>query len=306
MLRYLASHDYLDGYTTNLVRYPISTVLYIPLIVMAVRRGGLGRFWWTALLPAVVNVIGQTFFAISPYYLPAGIMSFLVRISVVWSILGAFVFFPEERRLGRLPRFWTGAALALAGFALMSWSAMTNKEVTILGAALILLCSIFWGLYDVTVRYTMRDLHPLVVFGVIGNYTSIGLILLAPMGEPSSLRQLPAWPMALLITSAFIGIAAAHGMYYVAIQRLGVAVSALTLLATPFISVLGEAIFLDQRFSGWQWAGGLVLIVGATLALWSRQQASRPPEKVEGVPVQIPGVEKVPRAPVGPVDVGPD
>lgn len=287
MLRYLALGRYVpDGYTTNLVRYPIATMLYLPLVIAAARRGGLGRFWVAALLPASVNIVGQTFFGIAPYYMPAGMMSFLVRVSVVWSILGAFWLFPDERRLVRSTLFWLGGALALGGFVLMSWFSGAAGEITVGGVVIILLCSVFWGLYDITVRYTMRKLDPLVVFGVIGNYSSVGLILLAPMGEPSSLLRLSPWHAVLLVVSAFIGITAAHGMYYVAIQRLGVAVSALTLMLTPFISLVGSSLFLGEHFSPVQWICGIMLIAGATLALWSRQRMLREPAE--------------------PVDLGPD
>ena len=84
MLRHFAVTNLIpDGYTTNLVRYPISTVLYLPLVVWAARRGGLGKFWLAALVPTVVNVIGQTLFAWMPYFASAGMAGFLVRISVV-------------------------------------------------------------------------------------------------------------------------------------------------------------------------------------------------------------------------------
>ncbi|MEP0844609.1 MAG: DMT family transporter [Phycisphaerae bacterium] len=286
MLRHFAVADLIpDGYTTNLVRYPVSTVLYIPLIAWAARRRGLGRFWYAALLPAAVNVIGQTFFAVAPYYMPAGTMSFLARVAIVWSILGAFVFFPDERRLARSPYFWAGAALSLGGFAIMAFAALGTGDITRAGMVIILLCGVFWGLYDVTVRYTMRDLHPLVVFGVIGNYTSLGLILLAPLGEPASVLRLPPAEAALLAASAFIGIAAAHGLYYVAIQRLGITVSAITLMLTPFLTLLAGHVFLHERLSGRQRVGGLILIAGATLALWSRQRLSRrPPAMVDPNP----------------------
>ncbi len=284
MLRYLT--DYIpDGFTTNLVRYPISTVVYIPLLIAAARNGvRLGSFWWWALLPAVVNVIGQTLFAIAPYYMQPGVMSFLLRLSTIWSIVLALLIFRDERVLARSARFWLAAGLAVLGFVLMAVigkpelpQTVGSNELAIsaAGLAIVLICSLFWGLYDVTVRFTMRSLHPLIVFGVIGNYTSIGLILLAPLGEPRSVLRLSPGVLVLLIASAYIGIAAAHGMYYVALQRLGVAVSSITLLLSPFVTILGSAFFLHERFSVTQWVGGLVLTTGATLALWTRYHLRR-------------------------------
>jgi len=281
MLRYLR-HFVPDGFTANFIRYPIATIVYLPLVINYARKHGLGSFWWTALLPTFVNIVGQTLFAIAPYHLEAGMMSFLLRLSIVWSILGAFCLFRDERRLAGSGMFWTGTILSVAGFVFMSWAGSNLASVTSRGILIALVCSIFWGFYDVTVRLTMRDLNPLVVFGVIGNYSSIGFLLLGPLGEPRSLLHLEPKIMALLIISAYIGICLAHGMYYVAIQRLGVAVSANTMMVTPFVSILGAAIFLGERFSAMQWLGGMTLIAGATLALWSRQRIGRlPPAPLE-------------------------
>lgn len=276
LLRHFAVSNLIpDGYTSNLIRYPVSSVLYLPLLVLAVRRGGLGRFWVAALLPAVVNIIGQTLFAWLPYYAGAGPMAFLIRVSIVWSVVGAFLVFPDERVLARSGKFWVGAALAIAGFVVLSVAGLKQREMTAGGAVLVLACAMFWGLYDVTVRRAMRNMHPLVVFAVIGNYSTLGLVALAPLGEPASVLKLSAGELWLVILSAWIGIAAAHGMYYVALQRLGVVVMALTCLVTPFISLLGGWLFLKEGFSTGQWAGGIILLAGALLAMRARQRVLR-------------------------------
>lgn len=112
-------------------------------------------------------------------------------------------------------------------------------------------------------------------FGVIGNYTSIGIILIAPLGQPAAVLSLSPFHLWITIASALIGITAAHGLYYVAIQQLGVSISALALMVTPFITLLAGYVFIGERLSLPQVAGGLVLVAGAALALWSRQRANR-------------------------------
>jgi O-acetylserine/cysteine efflux transporter len=280
MLRYMAEqHIVPDGFTTNLIRYPVATIIYIPLLIIASRRGvRLGSFWKWALLPAGINIVGQTLFAIAPYYMHAGIMSFLLRLSTIWSTLLAFILFKDERFLARSPRFWLAAAMAIAGFTLMAIIGKGNIPIgrsDLAGIEIILICSIFWGLYDVTVRHTMGNLNPLLVFGVIGNYTSIGLALLGPAGDPSSLKHLSATHWVFLIGSAYIGIAAAHVLYYVSLQRLGVAVSSVTLLLSPFVTMVGSSIYLREELSRIQWIGGILLIAGSTLALLTRFKSRR-------------------------------
>jgi drug/metabolite transporter (DMT)-like permease len=274
MLQYLVPYVH-DGFTTNLVRYPVACLFYIPLLVDAIRRGTGGRFWWTALLPAVVNLAGQTLWGIAPYHhLSAGAIAFLLRLSGLWGIVGAFWLFPDERHLARRPVFWIGATLALLGFLIMSWAHLNEVgSAGWDGLVIMLLCSVCYGMYGVTVRYVMGNLNPLFVFGVVGSYTSIGLVAMAPLGQPSILLHLSAAPWIVLVVSAVIGISLAHGIYYAAVQRIGAAISTLMLSVTPFVSICGAALFLGERPTLPQWLGGSILVLGAAVAMRAQPHA---------------------------------
>jgi DME family drug/metabolite transporter len=132
-------------------------------------------------------------------------------------------------------------------------------------------------MYGVSVRYAMGGLHPLIAFGVISAYTSVFLLLMAPLGEPSALVRLPVFAWLILVVSSLLGVAIAHGLYYFSVQRIGVAITSLTLAATPFVSALVSRIVFEERFTPVQWAGGLVLLGGSSLALWSQQHLPRGP-----------------------------
>jgi drug/metabolite transporter (DMT)-like permease len=273
-----------DGFTANLIRYPLGTLPYLPLVILAARSGKLGWFWLAALLPTAPNLIGQTLWAWTPYFLDASMFSFLFRLGLVWGIVSAFLVFPDERPLLRNPHFWTGAAVAFTGFLIMVLDGVSFAgNVSVVGILLVLGCGVSYGLYGVCVRYIMRDLNPLVVFGTVGLYTSAGCILLAPLGEPASIQNLGRWPWLLLAVSALSGISAAHGMYYMAVQRIGVAVSVLTLNVTPFVTAVTALYFLDEHLSPQQWIGGCVLTAGALLALRSQTEVKSklPPADTE-------------------------
>ncbi len=278
MLKYLAAPGLVpDGFTTNLVRYPVAALIYVPWLVIGIRKGGLGRFWLVALIPTSINLAGQTLWACAPYHITPGLQAFLLRLATLWAILGAFCLFPDERLLARSPRFWIGSALALIGFSVMSvLGVQVSTGTRITGIVIMFFCGICYGLYGVTVRYVMGSLHPLVVFSVISVYTSVGLIALAPLGEPSSVLRLEPLPLCILVLSALLGVAIAHGLYYIAVQRIGVAITSLTLAATPFVSIVGSHIVFGEQFSRGQWTGGVVLLVGSSLALWSQQQLPPP------------------------------
>jgi len=288
MIKYLARPGLVpDGFTANMVRYPVAALFYLPFLVYGMRRGALRGLWIAALLPAAINVAGQALWAASPYYLDASVMAFLLRLCVVWSVLGAFIVFKDERILARSGWFWAGATLAIAGFILMSWNGLAGGgNVTAIGILLIFLCGLCLGLYGVCVRYVMHQLHPLMVFSVVSLYTSVALVAMAPLGQPSSVLTLPRSAVILLVVSALVGIGMAHGFFYIAVQRLGVAICYLMLMTTPFVSYLGARLVLGERFTAGQWVGGCVLILGAALAVSAQTRLHPPPDQLDaaGVP----------------------
>ncbi len=282
MLKYLAHADRVpDGFTANAVRYPLAALIYLPWFVLGLRTRQMRGLWLMALIPSGANLVMQTLWAWAPYYLDAGLLAFLLRLCVVWTIIGALLLFKDERRLARSPAFWMGAVLALVGFVVMSWGALrAGGGASLAGIAIIFGCGIFWGVYSIAVRAVMGRLHPLVVFSVVSSYTSVGLLAAAPLGEPASVLRLAPGPMAILGLSSLVGIALAHGLYYIAVQRIGVAICSLMLIAAPFISILSSWLVLGETFGGRQWVGGVILLAGAAVAVNTQKhmQPPRPPD----------------------------
>lgn len=277
MLKYLASPDLVpDGFTANAIRYPLSALIYLPWFIVGIRTRQMRGLWLMALIPSGANLIMQTLWAWAPYYLDAGLLAFLLRLCVVWTILGALLLFKDERRLARSPTFWAGAGLAVSGFVVMSWSTLqAGSTASLTGIAIMFGCGIFWGIYSIAVRAVMGRLHPLVVFSVVSAYTSVGLLAAAPLGEPAAVLRLPPGAMAILGLSSLVGIALAHGLYYIAVQRIGVAICSLMLIAAPFVSILTAWWAFGETFTSKQWLGGLVLLAGAALAV-NTQKHIRP------------------------------
>ena len=269
MLKFLARPEYLpDGFTANAIRYPIAALFWLPWLLMGLRNGQVRALWLVALVPTAFNVVGQTLWAIAPYHLDAGLMAFLYQLCSVWSILAAFVVFPDERRLARDRLFWIGTAAAVAGFVLLSLpSLLAGAGGSTLGILIIFLCGLCMAFYGVSVRYVLRDKHPLVLFSLVATYTSVGVLLAAPLGQPSALLRLSPAIMALVVASSLIGIAFAHGLFYIAVQRLGVAISYLVLMTTPLLSYTCSWFWLGERLTALQWLGSVILLAGSASAV---------------------------------------
>ena len=123
-LRYFTG--FLDAWTVNGVRYLVGALFWLPFVILYHRRtasaggGPAGRsVWRDALLPSVVNVVGQVGYAVSPYFIPAPTVGFVLRLSFVFTVLFGFGFLADERLLARWPAFWCGVVASVAGLGMM-------------------------------------------------------------------------------------------------------------------------------------------------------------------------------------------
>jgi drug/metabolite transporter (DMT)-like permease len=219
------------------------------------------------------------FWALAPYYLAASSIGFFVRFALIWSVLAAVTIFPDERRLLRLPRFYLGMGLGIGGFAAMSLAtSVPDADVSVTGIVIILLCSLFFGLYAVSVRCYLRDTNPLVGFGVVSQYVSLGtLIAMGLWGTPTQLGSLSATGWAALVSSSVLGIALGHLFLYAAVQRVGAAITSGVQSVTPFLTVAMAWTFLGESMTPWKWVAGIVMVVGAVVLLSAQHVIHREP-----------------------------
>ncbi len=277
-LRELTAH--VDPWTANGLRYPLAALLYWPILVHARRRGRLDRrVVRRAIVPGVFALAGQIFWAISPYYLTASLIGFLVKLSIVWGLAGALILFPEERGLLRSGRFHGGLVLAVAGFLTLSIARGALEETgTLTGVLIIVTCSFFFGLYGVSVRYFLRGINPLVSFGVVAQMTSVGTItLMFAFGAPEMLFDIEPEGWALIAVSSLVGIAISHVLYYTAIHRLGASLATLGHLAGPFVTLIVAHLALSESLTPVEWFAGACIVSGGALLVLSQQALSDRP-----------------------------
>ena len=277
--------EYLDPWTVNAVRYSVSALFWLPYVVVFTRRharppGQRSRparnIWRDALPPAAVNLIGQVGWGVCPYFPendPATI-AFTIRLSFLFTMLFGFALIPAERPLMKRPLFLGGAAVCLAGLVMMSARKLALGGVGAAGGTAILVATtVFWGGYAVSVRRCLGAYPIRAAFGVVSLYTAGGLVvLMLILGPDERLAQLSAGNWALLILSAFIGIAFGHVLYYRAIHRLGPVISSGVLLAAPFVTLLGSWMILGEGLTAVQFVGGITIVAGGVCLLKARAQ----------------------------------
>jgi len=260
----------IDAFTANGFRYPLAAALYWPILYHQWRIGNLTREVWKAsFVPAALTGIGQVFWALSPYYLPASTIGFYIRLSLFFSLVAAAIVFQDERRLIMRPRFMLGVLITLLG--LMALAGPLNAIIgsaQSTGVIIISLCSLFFGLYAVSVRIWMAKYNPLLGFGCVCQIVSawtLGLMLI--WGHPETLMTISAKTLVQLTVASILGIAVGHFLLYTAVRNIGAALSSAAHTITPFLTAVLASIFLGELLTGVQWLGGLAMFGGAMLLL---------------------------------------
>ena len=268
LLRHLTGS--IDAWTANGIRYPLSAMLYWPVLWHAYRRGHLNpNVAARCLIPALLALSGQIFWALAPYHLAANAIGFFIRFALVWSVLGAVILFRDERLLLRRPRFYVGMGLCVVGFIAMSMSAsFSDADVSSTGIVIMLFCSLFFGLYAVSVRSFLRGINSLIGFGVVSQYVSVGTVTaMFAWGSPTVVADLKAEAWAALVLSSLLGIAMGHFFLYVAIKRVGAAITSGVQSVTPFLTVGIAYVFLGESMTTTKWVAGITMVAGAAILL---------------------------------------
>ncbi len=274
----------IDAWTANGIRYPLAALCYWPLLWWFARQGMIDhRLLRRSWVPALFAWLGQVFWGLAPYYLPASSIGFYVRFSMVAALGAAMVLFRDERRLLLMPRFYVGLFLVVGGFIYFSLG-----QETALGAAaaarhwrgllIMLACSLFFGFYGVSVRYYLSDVNPILGFAVVSQFVSIGTIsTMLLWGDMSRLPGLVAVDWTRVASSTLLGISFGHILMYYSVKRLGASITSSVQTLTPFVTaviaigVLGELMNLEQ------WGGGIVMVVGALILIVTQPRPESAP-----------------------------
>ncbi len=277
-LRYFAA--YIDGWTANGWRYGISALFWAPFVLYGLWRKSLPTgLWKAALVPSLFNCLGQSCFAWAPYFIDPGLLTFLLRFHIIFVTVGAYLFFPSERYVLRSPFFWAGLVIVFGGgVGVLAFGHQVPRGATAVGIALGLVSGLLFAGYALSVRYFMHAIHPVTAFAAISNYTAAAL--LAAMIPLASRHGWAVWSLsggqfAMLIASAFIGIAFAHALYYAGIVRLGIALSSGIILLQPIITSVASYFLFDEVLTAGQWLCGLLALAGAGVLLSSQQQTAQ-------------------------------
>src|SRR3954447_17976324 len=264
---------YYEPWSQNFYRYLAGFLAVLPFVLLRFRsRGGNldGSAFVACLIPSLPNVVHQITQTVALYHMGPGVYAIFGRSSVIFTALLALVLFPEERGIIRQWQFQVGTALGLIGAVgvVRFQQGWQSGAVPLRGFALALTASFCWALYSVLVKRPSARLGPIRSFGVISFITSMLLLPLTILfGKIETPLRVAAKVSVILIISAVTCISLAHVLYYVAIRKVGVALSQTLQLICPAGALGLSAYFFGERLTHAQlWSAGLLLF-GAFLAM---------------------------------------
>lgn len=276
-----------DPWAQNFYRYAVAFLAVMPFVFYRFRRSGPpinGAVLLACLVPALPNVIHQITQTVALFHMGPGVYAIFIRSSVIMTTLLALIFFPEERWIIRQWQFQIGTLFGLAGAAGVLWFQPGREGgfITLAGFSIAFAASFSWALYSVLVKRPSARLGPVRSFGLISFITSALLFpLTLAFGKIGTPWEVGADVNIILIISAVTCITLAHVLYYVAIRKVGVALSQTLQLLCP-IGALGlSALFFGERLTAAQLWSAALLLFGAFLAM--RVKSSEDPAASENI-----------------------
>lgn len=266
------SGQQLGPFALNLFKNVLLLVLLVPTIVLAHGAGWPDiswQHWLILLLSGVIGIgIADTLFfralnALGPSRTAIGSM-----LLSPFVILLSFVFLGE--RLGVWQ--WLGAAITLAGVALVNWRRAHPLEqgpdqqgLWALVAAMALMAT------GIVTAKPMLESDPFiwaVQIRVIGGVASMLLLMLvqgrltAVLGE---FRRAQAWPRT--VTASFMGTYVAMLLWLAGYKYADASIAAVLNETSAVFVLILAAVFLKERLQAHQWLGSLVAAAGVLIVV---------------------------------------
>jgi len=275
-----------DPWSQNFYRYAVACLAIIPFVLLQFGRGPKIdiRAVTACLVPCLHNVVHQIAQVVALFYMGPGVYAIFIRSSVIFTALLALALFPEERSVIRQWQFQVGTLLGLAGAFGVIWfqSNGQDRHIALPGLFIAFTASICWALYASLMKRPSARLGPIRSFGIVSIITSTLLFpLTLAFGNIATPLQMTAHVNLILIISAVTCITLAHGLYYVAIREIGVALSQSLQLLCPMGALGLSALIFHERLTHAQLFSSAILLIGAFLAMQTKPAAL--PETAENI-----------------------
>lgn len=264
---------FFDNYTQNFFRY-ISAAITLLIFSLALNRNKYFsslKNLKTLTVPILTVFIFQIFNVYGIVFTTPTIGTLITRLSVIFVDIFSFFLFSEERVTIMNKKFIVGTLLSflgVIGVVLSGSSLFYSSQMFFIGVLLLILTSILWATYIVSVKVALRNSDPLSVS------TNVFLISGA-MYFPFSVLTGGVYKVFseslainfILVVSGILSIGIGNFLNYYAIQELGASLSTNLQLLIPIVTGILSVITFNEPMPFYKVVFSLLTLVGCWLVL---------------------------------------
>ncbi|MBT2791036.1 EamA family transporter [Paraburkholderia strydomiana] len=231
---------------------------------------------WRWLLAYGTTIsLGQFAFLFSAMYvgMPAGLASLVLQAQAFFTLIFAAFFLHERFRLPNV----AGLLIAAAGLALIGMQG--GHAMTLAGFLLTLCAACSWALGNIVTKKVGKvDLVGLVVWGSLIPplpFLALSYALEGPQRIAAALSGISAMSIFAIVYLAFIATLIGYGLWSRLLSRYPASQVAPFSLLVPIVGLASASLFLDERLSGAQIAGAVLVMAGLAVNVFGGWVAQR-------------------------------
>jgi len=261
-------YAYEEGVTTlNFLfyRYLVATVVFF--LYLAVRRIKIKLSWqqvfWLFILGGVLNFVQSILFVASVKYISAGLTTLLFYIH---PLLVAILSYFQGEKITR----GTVVAIFISFAGLFMVLDSSLGEVNTIGIAMSLGSALFYTGFILLGNRLVKDMDVAVMNAYVSLFTLAVLLPLTyfegSLGTPLTVKGFLAAAGCGLVTSNI-----APFTFFAGITVVGATTATILSNAEPVTTVVLAALLFSQHLTGLQLCGGLLILVGGTIAVLAKK-----------------------------------
>jgi O-acetylserine/cysteine efflux transporter len=231
---------------------------------------------WRWLLAYGVTIsLGQFAFLFSAMYvgMPAGLASLVLQAQAFFTLIFAAFFLHERFRLPNV----AGLLIAAAGLAVIGMQG--GHAMTLAGFLLTLCAACSWALGNIVTKKVGKvDLVGLVVWGSLIPplpFFALSYAFEGPQRIVAALSGISAMSIFAIVYLAFIATLIGYGLWSRLLSRYPASQVAPFSLLVPIVGLASASLFLDERLSGAQIAGAVLVMAGLAVNVFGGWVAQR-------------------------------
>ena len=258
--------DDFDVITQNFFRYTAGSLFLLLFATIAARRRlfAARKNLRSFILPALIVFLFQIVWVQAIYLTTPVTATLLSKTDVVFTALLAFLLLRSERAVIASKYFLAGCILALIGVAGVVLGRATEIRTEFnLGVLLLLLRSLLWASFIISIRNLITKIEPLVAAAWVYFFASLLFlpsVLIA--GDIHRVAEVPLSTNLVLFGSGALCVGMGNGFNFPAIKYLGATIPTSLLLLTPFFTGILSYIIFDELLKAIQIVSGLLIILG--------------------------------------------